>query len=298
MDVEPTTLQAAPLVIAGVRFMWSGPCPVDRAALAPAFAPFLQPAASDLACTVTALGPAPSLDRQPPAPDSPWSFSVRGDRMELVRRDREGQILWHAAAPLTYEDAALSWSAGRFAAAYGSYEQAWSRGLGLTQLVFRLRNHGGLVLHGTAAEWDGRGVLCVGVSGSGKSTLARLLDGAGFSVLTDERPVIRLEPPSAAFRVHGSPWPSSAGFARRAAAPLRRIYFLEHGATDCLTPLTPREAFNRLIHVATIPWQDPRLFDPCLATVEALLQAVPAAVLAFRPMPAAAELLRQELESC
>jgi hypothetical protein len=104
-----------------------------------------------------------------------------------------------------------------------------------------------------------------------------------------------LPPSPAAFRVYGSPWPSSGGFACNAFAPLRKIYFLEHGAADRLTPLTPREAFNRLIHVATIPWQDPALFDPCLATVEALLQSIPCAVLTFRPTPEVVDVIRKDL---
>ena len=168
--------------------------------------------------------------------------------------------------------------------------------------MLRLREQGGLVLHGAAAEVEGQGILCVGVSGTGKSTLARLLDAAGATVLTDERPVLRQWPapaagraPSAAFRVYGSPWPSSAGFAREAWAPLRRIYFIEHGETDRMTPLSPRDAVSRLIHVATIPWQDPILLDPCLATIDALLTALPCAVLSFRPTPAVVDLIRDDL---
>lgn len=304
MTPEPTfsdntpTIKPATLVIAGVHFTSTGPHQVAAAALGVSFAAFLQPAVADLACRVLGSGPDPELDAQPFAPEQPWAFTVCGDQCDLIRRNQAGAGLWRIRAPLTFEQATVSWSPRSFVAAYGGYEQAWGRGLGLTQLVFRLRRHGGLVLHGTAAELAGHGILCAGISGSGKSTLACLLDAAGATVLTDERPVIRQESPSstpAAFCVHGSPWPSSAGFARRASSPLRRIYFLEHGDTDRLTPLTPQAAFNRLIHVATIPWQDPLLFDPCLATVEALLQAVPAAVLAFRPTPAVVDMLRQNL---
>jgi len=50
-----------------------------------------------------------------------------------------------------------------------------------------------------------------------------------------------------------------------------------------------------VIHVATIPWQDAALFDPCLATVETLLRSVPCAVLSFRPTPEVVELLRKDL---
>jgi hypothetical protein len=298
-DANATDRRA--LTIAGVRFALSGL--TDATAFPSAFQVFRQGAATaDLDCEVSCHGPANALLSEPPAPDKPWSFTVREGRCELVRRGAEGEALWRITGPLPFERATVAWNPLRFAGFYGSYERAWGTGLGLSLLVLRLRAEGGLVLHGTAAEIDGQGLLCVGVSGTGKSTLARLLDAAGATVLTDERPVLRQWPapaagtaPSAAFRVYGSPWPSSAGFARNAWAPLKRIYFVEHGATDRITSLPPRSAVSRLIHVATIPWQDPALLDPCLATVDALLRALPCAVLSFRPTPAVVDLIRADL---
>ncbi len=289
------------LTIAGVRFALSGT--VESAAFHPAFQDFWHGMAdADLACEVSCLGADNALASQSLAPDKPWSFTIRDGLCELVRRSQEGEVLWQIAGPLAFDRATVAWHPIRFADVYGSYACAWGTGLGLSLLVLRLRAAGGLVLHGAAADVDGQGILCVGISGTGKSTLARLLDDAGATVLTDERPVLRQWPtpssgvaPSAAFRVYGSPWPSSAGFACNAWAPLRRIYFLEHGETDRLTPLPPREAVRRLIHVATIPWQDPMLLDPCLATADALLSAVPCAVLAFRPTSAVVDLIRDDL---
>ncbi|MFO7535675.1 MAG: hypothetical protein R6X19_08350 [Kiritimatiellia bacterium] len=289
------------LTIAGVRFALSGS--IDPAAFSPAFLPFQHSAtAADLDCAVFSAGPDDSLAAQAPEPDKPWTFTVREGVCDLVRRNREGEGLWRIAGPLAFDRATVTWNPLGFAAHYGSYEQAWNTGLGLSLLVLRLRAQGGLVLHGAAAELDGQGILCVGVSGRGKSTISRLLGAAGATVLTDERPVLRQWPapaagavPSTAFRLYGSPWPSSAGFVRDGWAPLRRIYFLEHGPTDRLTPLPPPAAVSRLIHVATIPWQDPALLDPCLATFDTLLRAVPCAVLAFRPTASVVDLIRADL---
>ncbi len=276
---------------------------VHYGAFPPAFLPFLGDASdADLNCDVSCVGPDEALASRPPAPDKPWSFTVTEGIFDVVRRDQGGESLWRIAGPLSFEQAEVTWNPGRFEGFYGSYEHAWSTGLGLSLLVLSLRARGGLVFHGVAADLEGQGIACVGISGTGKSTLARLLEGAGAKVLTDERPVFRQWPPpvpggesSSSFRVYGSPWPSSAGFARNEWAPLRRLYFLEHGETDRITPLTSREAVSRLIHVATIPWQDPALLDPCLATVESLLSAVPCAVLAFRPTPDVVEVIRGDL---
>ncbi|MBM4164160.1 MAG: hypothetical protein FJ222_06945 [Lentisphaerae bacterium] len=289
------------LSLADVRFSLTGDW--NESEFPRFFAPFWIAAdGADLDCAVSCRGPDDAVMAVPLAPDAPWEFTVRGRSCEVIRRNRAGETLWHIAAPLTFEQAEVSWNPRLFSDYYESYERAWGSSFGVAMLCLRLRAHGGLVLHGNAAVVDGQAILCVGVSGRGKSTLARLLDAAGATVLTDERPVLRQWPPPAAgaapartFRVYGSPWPSSAGFARNAWAPLRRIYFLEHGAENRLTPLAPREAFNRLVHVATIPWQDPVLFDPCLATVDALLAAVPASILAFRPDASAVDLLRRDL---
>jgi hypothetical protein len=291
------------LTIAGVRFALSEP--FDSEAFPSSFSTFWKGnSTADLDCEVTCRGPDGISVTEPANPNQSWSFAVRGAHCNLVRRNRAGETLWRIAAPLTFERATVTWNPSCFAKLYGSYERAWGASLGLTLLVFRLRANGGLVLHGTAAEVDGRGIICTGVSGVGKSTIARLLDAAGATVLTDERSVVRQWPtpvsgaavPSAGFRVHGSPWPSSANLACNASAPLRRIYFLEHGETERITPLSPRAAFARLIHVATIPWHDPLLFDPCLRTVETLLQSVPCAVLTFRPTAAAVNAIRKNME--
>lgn len=292
-------LQVA-LTIAGVQFMLSGKA--HHGTFPPAFQSFLGNAPdADLNCDVSCVGPDKTLAFQSQAPDKPWSFTVTEAICDVVRRDQGGESLWRITGPLSFEKADVTWNPGRFEDFYGSYEQAWGKGLGLSLLVLRLRAEGGLVLHGAAAELDGHGIACVGISGVGKSTLARLLDGAGARVLTDERPVLRQWPApaevasSTGFRVYGAPWPSSAGFARNEWAPLRRLYFLEHGEEDRITRLNPKEAVSRLIHVATIPWQDPVLLDPCLETVEALLRNIPCAVLAFRPTPEVVDVIRADL---
>jgi len=289
------------LSIAGVRFRF--PIPINIAEFPSSFQNFqFETACQDLMCNLSCPGSDEALVSLALAPDNSWSFTVHDGLCEVIRRNQEGEALWRIIAPLSFEHATVSWNPLRFPSFYTSYEQAWGTGLGLSLLVLRLRAHGGLVLHGMAAEVDGQGILCVGVSGKGKSTLAQLLDATGATVLTDERPILRQWPdpascptPSESFRIYGSPWPSSAGFARNAWAPLRRIYFIEHGEFDQITPLSSQDAVSRLVHVATIPWQDPVLLDPYLATVETLLKVIPCAVLSFRPTSAVADVIRTDL---
>ncbi len=288
--------------LAGVRFTFCRP--LDASLLSPAFHPFLAHAEpADLACAVTGMAPNDALSRMRVAPDEPWSFQLFGDRFEVMRRDREGHVVWRITGPVPFESATVQWHPTRFSQRYGTFERTLGQGIGLVLLTLRLLTHRGFVLHALAADLDGEGILCAGVSGRGKSTLARLLDAAGATVLSDERPVVRqwslpggdAAPPRSGFRVYGSPWPSSANMARNAWAPLRRLYFLEHGSTNQITPLDPSAALRRLIPVVTVPWQAPSLLDPVLETIGALVTRIPCAVLAFRPEADAVAAIRGDL---
>ncbi len=292
------------ITIAGVKVSLTGA--FNLSALSPFFASFLlDPLEADLACGMHNCGADNTLLRQPLASERAWSFHIDEGTCRVARRHRSGATLWRIEASLSFDRFRAAWHPLLFPEIYGSYEAGWSLGLGRLMLLLRLHRHGGLIVHGMAAELEGQGILCMGVSGTGKSTIARLLHEAGASVLSDERPVLRRWPPPAAaagapgqpvaFRVYGSPWPSSGGFVRNAWAPLRRIYLLKHGDKDRLTPMAPRAAVTRLIQVAAILWQDPALLDPCLATLEALLGAVPCAELAFRPTASVVDLIRADL---
>lgn len=288
--------------IAGVSLSFSKP--LDAALLPPSFQPFLTHAGSaDLTCAVGGLEPDNAIARMHVAPDEPWTFKRTAEDFEVLRRNRAGHVLWRVAGPAPLESATILWHPERFTQYYGFFERTLGQGIGLVLLTLRLLTHRGFILHATAAELDGTGILCAGVSGRGKSTLARLLDGAGATVLSDERPVVRqwplpgaeAEPSPPAFRVYGSPWPSSADMYRNARAPLRRIYFLEHGSENRITPLEPSAALRRLIPVTTVPWQSPALLDPLLETIEALVTSIPCAVFSFRPEPDAVEAIRDDL---
>lgn len=289
------------LTIANTRFTLTGELSVDK--LDASFTPFLDvDSMFDQECEIINQGPSKEIADLPLLADEPWSFRVKDGQCDIRRRNKAGETLWKILAPVDFGQVSVAWNPDLFMDYYGSYEKAWATGLGFAFLILRLRELGGLVFHGSASVVDGQGILCVGVSGAGKSTISTLLDAGGATVLTDERPVLRRESLSSGswtaaseFNIHGSPWPSSAGFATNERAPLKRIYFLEHGPENQLMQLSSGEAFTRLIHVSLIPWQDPALFDPCLETVDALLASVPASVLSFRPDEAVVDVIRQDL---
>lgn len=98
------------------------------------------------------------------------------------------------------------------------------------------------------------------------------------------------------FRVYGSPWPSAGGFVLNGAAPLRKIYFLEHGPEQVVEPIPTREAVLRLLDVSMVPWLDAAFFDPVIKTLEAVIRSVPHAVLRFRPDASVVDAVRRDLD--
>jgi hypothetical protein len=256
-------------------------------------------AKGDLSCSIASVEEDPGLDALPPS-SRHWETARIGDRIELVRRYRGGAVLWRARIALDGSTARLSVNPARWRESYFDVDDLLWRDLALFMVMFRLRNEQGLLVHGAASILDGSGVLCVGPSGAGKTTIATLLrcDGPA-EVLSDEHPIVRrsADPESSGseFRVYGSPWPSCGGYVSAESAPLKRIYFLEHGPENTVAPVGRREAVARLLQVATIPWDCADLFDPCLETVETLLARVPAAVLSFRPDAEVVDVIRQDL---
>ncbi len=286
------------MTIAGVRLVSNS---LRKSEFIPSFFPFWSDAEfADLTCFIHCHGADKTLSALPEMPDNPWSFDAQNARCLISRRNKSGETLWRVRGSLSFDRAEFFWHPRLFNQYYRSYEWCWMRGLGRVLLTFRLRANGGLVFHGTAANVGGMGILCVGPSGRGKSTLACLLDAAGFHVLSDERPVVRMHNGAetgqpAHFQVYGSPWHSSGGFASPDSVPLRKIYFIEHGPENQVLSLTPGQALSRLIDVAIVPWQNPVLFDPCLKTIEALLATIPTAKFAFRPDASAVEAIRRDL---
>lgn len=151
-------------------------------------------------------------------------------------------------------------------------------------LMHVLATREGILLHAAGAGRDGKGYLFLGPSGAGKSTLAQILSAArGTEVISDDRMVVRKV--RGRFKTYGTPWPGELGAALNKSVPLAAIFFLSHGTDTRIEPLTLRQAVERLLPVASIPWYDRLVTPKVLAFCEDLLTHVPAYELEFRPSP-------------
>lgn len=226
-----------------------------------------------------------------------WHFLQHDGQACLMGANADGEVMWRMTGSLPFERLRFEWHPTAFEALYGRAACGPFNVVAILALVLRLLPLGGLVLHGAAQVVEGMGIICTGPSGSGKSTLSTLFHRSAVPVLTDEHPIVRPSGsgPAAGFRVYGSPWPSSGGYVSNRSAPLRKIYFIEHGAENAVTPLSTREAVLRLLDVSLVPWMDASFFDPLIRTLETLLGVVPHAVLRFRPDGTAVETVLRDL---
>lgn len=153
----------------------------------------------------------------------------------------------------------------------------------------------GCVVHSAGHVVGGKGLVFPGVSGAGKSTISRIAGGRpGWSPLSDDRTIVATGPEGP--RVFGTPWPGEGRVAANARAPLARIFFLEKGIRNEIRTLDRAETLARLFPVVAIPWFDRDVLPVALSACEAIAEAVPGAVLSFRPEPEAGETVEKFID--
>lgn len=188
-------------------------------------------------------------------------------------------------------------------------------------IMHRLTQEKAIELHGTGiVRANGEANLFVGHSGGGKSTTTRLWTAVeDVEVLSDDRIIVRRDasrvetpvgPSGAAcehrvlrlpdcsplrnnlsaqddkkggMRMYGTPWHGEAMFASPNSAPLTRIFVLEHGHGNIITPLTPSQAVAELFARSFVPFHRHEYVDSALSFLEELANAVPVYRYAFEP---------------
>lgn len=147
----------------------------------------------------------------------------------------------------------------------------------------------GAEIHACGVSGRHGGTLFVGHSGAGKSTTSRLWRRCGGDslVLSDDRIILRREP--GGFRMYGTPWHGDAGIAEQASSSLDRIYILEHGPANEITPLPHGAATAELFTRTFVPHYDRSAIDRTLRFLESVSAEVPVSRFRFVPDPSAVE---------
>ena len=104
----------------------------------------------------------------------------------------------------------------------------------------------GVEVHGCGLiDGEAGGQLFLGHSGAGKSTTARLWDYfRNPKILSDDRIILRFH--DGELWMYGTPWHGEAEFAAPAKAKLRRIFVVQHGRHNEISPLTKAQTVGEM----------------------------------------------------
>jgi hypothetical protein len=170
-------------------------------------------------------------------------------------------------------------------------------------IMHRLTQEKAVELHGCGiVTGEGIGNLFVGHSGAGKSTTTRLWTAfEDVEVLSDDRIIVRRDQEtrdeaireeqerSGCMRMYGTPWHGEAAYASPGSAPLARIFVLQHGRGNRLTPLSRSQAVAELFARSFVPFHRHEYVDAALEFLQELVDAVPCYRYAFEPNQGAVE---------
>lgn len=156
-------------------------------------------------------------------------------------------------------------------------------------MIHRLACGEGVEVHAVGiVDEAGRGHLLLGHSGAGKSTTARLWHSRpGTQILSDDRIILRVR--DGRIWMYGTPWHGDAGIASPEAAPLSRMYLLEHSEATELIPLSPGRTIAELFARSFVPHHSSKGVQFTLGFLDRVAREIPCAVFRFRPDGSAVE---------
>jgi len=144
--------------------------------------------------------------------------------------------------------------------------------------ILALKN--GMIIHAAGFIINELCFLFPGKSGAGKSTISKLFgDNEQFECLSDDRMIIREI--DGGFNGYGTPWPGDAGISVNKYAPVSGFFFLNKDRSNSIKRLSPAEAIEKLIPVASIPWYQSDLLSIALQFTDKLISNIPAYELSF-----------------
>ena len=162
------------------------------------------------------------------------------------------------------------------------------------QFYYRLLRFGGMMLHASAVELDGRAYLFSGPCGVGKSThtsLWRDVFGEDVVVFNDDKPALRRI--DGRWYAYGTPWCGKDGINVNMKVPLAGICFLKQSDHNEIRRLEGKQALSKVISQTTYRLRDADKMMKMMKNVDQLIAEIPIYELFNRPERAAAELSYQ-----
>lgn len=154
----------------------------------------------------------------------------------------------------------------------------------LSEILFRNRLlfNKGLVLHASAVQCEGKGILFSAPSETGKTTQANLwCKEMGATLINNDRPAVKVI--GSEVYVYGTPWSGSISECNNSYAPLTAIVMLEQSTENSICKLNINEAILKLMPRCFLPYYDRYLMNIAIDNLENIMKKIPIYLLKCRP---------------
>lgn len=164
----------------------------------------------------------------------------------------------------------------------------------LGSVLFRnaLLFHYGILIHASAVEYKGRGILFTAPSGTGKSTQARLWKNMKKAkILNDDSPALKIK--SGKTFIFGTPWGGKSDIFMNRHAPLSAIFILEQASENSLRRIDGSEAVVMLMPRFFLPYFSENLMQLAVGIIDEIIKSTPVYHFRCRPDREAVEMVNQ-----
>lgn len=155
-------------------------------------------------------------------------------------------------------------------------------------------SEGGVILHASFVEWEGKGILFTAPSETGKSTQAELWKAhRGARIINGDRAVICRD--DGEYMASGLPFSGSSRYCESCNVPLAAVVYLRQAPQTTIRKLRGAAAFCRIWEGCSVnPWNREDV-NSAMALVQGLVGAVDVYELACTPDESAVQALEAQL---
>lgn len=155
--------------------------------------------------------------------------------------------------------------------------------------------HGGILLHASFINWDGKGILFTAPSGTGKSTQAALWQRfRGVQILNGDRAAVMVTPEQ--ITAHGIPYCGTSGICHNGILPVTAIVCLSQAPKSVVQPLSGLRAFRNLWEGCSVNVWDSEDVELCTKSLMEIVSRTTVLHLACTPDEEAVAVLEAYLK--
>lgn len=158
--------------------------------------------------------------------------------------------------------------------------------------ILLLSRERGVLLHASAIDDKGHGLIFSGPSGAGKSTLAQIWKKhPGVVLLSDDRAILRKG--TTGYRLYGTPWHGDAKIISPESVSLSQIFIIQHANNNYAFPIKPIDAVSRLLTQSFSPYWNSQGMAYTLNFLSQVSQSIPVYELGFKPNASVVEFIHK-----